>query len=44
VVAVSLVSSTVRKRKGADISAACGQLRREALVENATQPLEQVSN
>ena len=26
------VSSTVRKRKGADISAACGQLRREALV------------
>ena len=38
------VSSTVRKRKGADISAACGQLRREALVENATRPLEQVSN
>lgn len=26
------VSSTVRKRKGADISAACGQLRREALI------------
>ena len=26
------VTTTVRKRKGADIAAACGQLRREALV------------
>lgn len=30
------VSSTVRKRKGADISAACGQLRRESLAAQET--------
>ena len=32
------VSSTVRKRKGADISAACGQLRREALANPSPLP------
>jgi len=32
------VSSTVRKRKGADISAACGQLRREALAGSPVSP------
>src|SRR5207302_7376729 len=33
------VSVKVRKRKGADIDAACGQLRRSALAEAASEPL-----
>ena len=32
------MSVKVRKRKGADIDAACGQLRREALAGAATEP------